>query len=316
MAAIDLSPSVDGKTHLRVLTNSEIKTFRRCAREHHYAYRLGYRPVDRSQPLRFGTFWHAMQERWWVDRDLDAALSVVSADCDPFDHAMARALMRGYHVRWGDEPVTTISIESEFRSPMLNPSSGRASRTFVMGGKVDVVGQIGSRKWLVEHKTTSKNIEAGGTYWRALSLDGQVSTYIDGVRSLGHDVDGVLYDVTKKLGIRPLEANSRRAVAETPEAYEHRCEEAIIEDPSKFYMRGVVVRLENEENEARADRWQVAQSILFAERTEAFARNVDACERFGSMCPYWDACLGTASLDDSSKFRKADRPHEELSGVA
>lgn len=311
MAAVDLSVS-DGKTHLRVLTNSEIKTFRRCPREHHYAYRLGYRPVERSQPLRFGTLWHAMQDNWWATHDLEASLGVVDAECDPFDHAHARALLRGYHARWIDESIETVGIELQFRAPMVNPSTGRTSRKFVMGGKIDKLVKWNGRMWLGEHKTTSKSIELGGQYWVAISLDPQVSTYVDGVRSLGHEVDGVLYDVTRKLGLRPLEVNSRRSVPETPEAFEQRCLDAIAEDPAKHYARGTIVRLLQEEDEARDDRWQVGQAITLADNSGHHARNVDACERFGSLCPYWNVCTGTASIEDTTKFRRIEEMHEEL----
>ena len=294
--AIDLStpaPGVAEKRHLRVLTNSEIKTFRRCPREHHYAYRLGYRPVERAAPLKFGTLWHSMQDAWWATRDLDAALAVVDADCDPFDHAHARALMRGYHARWIDEAIETVSIETQFRAPLVNPSTGRTSRTFEMGGKIDKLLRKDGQLWLGEHKTTSKPIEFGAQYWVMITLDPQVSTYVDGVRALGHEVAGVLYDVTRKVALRPLEANARRAVAETPDEYEARCVEAIAKEPDKFFNRGTIVRLQNEEDEARDDRWQVGQAIMLADNSGHHARNVDACERFGRMCPYWPVCSGT-----------------------
>lgn len=314
--AIDLSTPSDGKRHLRLLTNSEIKTFRRCAREHHYAYRLGYRPVERAAPLRFGTLWHSMQERWWIDRDVDAALAVVSGDCDPFDHAMARALMRGYHVRWGDEPIETIAVEEQFRADLVNPDTGAKSRTFQLGGKVDGLVRLRDGVYLTERKSTSQSLEPGGVYWKTLTLDPQISTYVDGVRALGHEVRGVLYDVVRKLGIRPLEANKQRATPEVPEAYEERCIEAIAKEPDRYYARGTIVRLQDEETEARSDRWQVAKGILFAESVGRFPRNVDACMRWNRPCDFFDVCCGTASLDDPTRFRRVEDSHEELQETA
>ena len=308
MAAIDLSPRVS----LRVLTNSEIKTFRRCPREHHYAYRLGYRPVVDAQPLRFGTLWHAMQERWWVDRNLEATLAVTTGDVDAFDLAHARALMRGYHARWADEPIETIAIEAPFETELVNPDTGAKSRSFRIAGKVDGIVRINGHVCLTERKTTSQPLDAGGTYWRALVLDGQISTYLDGARSLGHDVESVMYDVVRKVAIRPLEANKSRTSPEIPEAFEERCIDTIAKDPERYYARGTVVRLLEEENEARSDRWQVAKAILFAESTKRYPRNVDACFRWGRSCDYFDVCCGNASLENSTLFRRVDNPHEEL----
>jgi PD-(D/E)XK nuclease superfamily len=47
---------------LRVLTNSELKTLRRCAFEHRLAYGLGYRSVREADALRFGTVIHVTLE--------------------------------------------------------------------------------------------------------------------------------------------------------------------------------------------------------------------------------------------------------------
>lgn len=60
---LDLDPS---RLRLRVLTNSEQRTFRRCAREHNLAYELGYRAVEYQEALRFGTLVHAGLAGWWL----------------------------------------------------------------------------------------------------------------------------------------------------------------------------------------------------------------------------------------------------------
>jgi hypothetical protein len=55
----------------------------------------------------------------------------------------------------------------------------------------------------VEHKTTSLDISPGSNYWRRLTLDSQVSTYFAGARTLGHELQGMLYDVIRKVQLRP-----------------------------------------------------------------------------------------------------------------
>lgn len=60
--------------------------------------------------------------------------------------------------------------------------------------------------YVVEHKTTALEIGAGSPYWKRLTLDAQVSTYLAGAKALGHDAVGVLYDVVRKPQIRPLKA--------------------------------------------------------------------------------------------------------------
>lgn len=107
------------KRHLRVLTNSELATFRRCPREHYYRYRLLRRPLRTADALRFGTLIHKALEAWWSvnvnvagDAGIQAQLRLTAAldalrehgkGSDPYELATARALLIGYTARWGGE---------------------------------------------------------------------------------------------------------------------------------------------------------------------------------------------------------------------
>lgn len=53
------------KVSLPIITNSEMKAFRRCNREHHYAYGLGYRTTHEAEALRFGSLVHIGLEAMW-----------------------------------------------------------------------------------------------------------------------------------------------------------------------------------------------------------------------------------------------------------
>lgn len=331
---------------LRVLTNSEMIVRRRCPREHHVAYELGYRPLGDVDVLRFGSMMHVGLEVWWKGLGMDAAVeAAVLGATDPFEAAKVRVLLRGYDARWGGEDFDVVAVEREFRAPLINPASGAASRTFELGGKIDVL----LRRGLVEHKTTSEEIGLGSTYWRRLTLDSQVSTYYAGAKALGHEVDHCLYDVIRKPALRPaqvplvdddgvkivldLDGNRVRTKdgrkwrqtgdaelgyvlqsrPETPEEYEARLTEEVAADPDKYFQRGEVVRLESEEREAQLDAWQLSRSIRDGQRLEAWPRNPDACLRYGRTCPYLDVCCGTASLDDETRFTRTEQVHQELS---
>lgn len=201
--------TVQARVRLRVLTNSEQRTFRRCAREHHLAYGMGYRSVSKPEALRFGDLVHVGLEAWWLADDharLDAAIEAMGPRAfDEFELVRAGVLMQGYDARWHDEPLAMIAVEREFRAPLLNPETGAASRTYELAGKLDVIVRDlrdGLVK-IVEHKTTSEDIGAGSQYWQKLQLDPQISTYYAGAKSLGYDVGGCLYDVLYKPGLRP-----------------------------------------------------------------------------------------------------------------
>lgn len=313
--------------HLRVLTNSELTCRRRCAREHHISYELGYRPIEDAEALRFGTMWHVGMEAWWLGHSIEDVITLaVRGAADPYEAARLRVLLRGYDARWAHERSNyeLVGVEREFRAPLVNPETGAASRTFELAGKLDVLFTHS----FMEHKTTSEEIGVGSTYWRKLTLDPQVSTYYAGSRALGHDPTACVYDVVKKLALRPLKATpaesrkytkqghlyaNQREQDETVEDYELRCAEEIVSNPDKYYQRGEIVRLEHEEREAQLDAWQHARSIRESELAGAWPRNPDACSRFGRVCGYLDVCCGTASLDDASRFQRVARVHQELS---
>lgn len=198
-----------------LLTNSRMKTARACLRLDQLTYVEGWRAVREEAALRFGSLFHAGLEAWWLatmaglagDERLDASLAALSGESDPFDHARADALLRGYDVRWGDERYEVLAVEHAFEVDLTNPDTGAASRTFRLAGKVDgIVRDMSGRTLLIEHKTSSEQIGPGSEYWRRLQIDSQISTYYAGARSMGFDVEGCLYDVIGKPGIKPLKA--------------------------------------------------------------------------------------------------------------
>lgn len=331
---------------LTVVTNSQLTCFRRCQREHHYAYQLGYRTHEDAEALRFGTLWHRGLEAWWQGHGLAAALDAGTAGAiDAYEAVRVRVLLRGYDSRWGHERHEVTAVEKEFYAPLLNPETGAPSRTYELAGKLDVL--LADR--FVEHKTTSEDIGLGSVYWRRLTLDPQVSTYYAGARSLGHEVRGCLYDVVRKPALRPYtavpavdetgvrivldaagervrtkdgkrwraSADSAQGYAsltrlELPEEYEARLMEEIAAHPDRYYQRGEVVRLEADEHEAALDAWQLTQAMKDGERLGRYPRNPEACLRYGRVCTYFPVCTKSASLEDPALYHRVDNVHPEL----
>jgi len=201
---------------MRIVSVSQMRAFRLCHRLHFYEYTLRMRPVAEPEPLRFGRLFHAGLAAWWsvVDPDLrlDASITEMQNQADgsdEFEVVKAEELLRGYHFRWKNQPVGTISVEQEFVTPLINPQTGAASRTWQLSGKLDALARIidcrahGVCVAVVEHKSSSEEIGVGSDYWKRLRLDTQVSVYFEGARSLGHPAEECLYDVVRKPGLRP-----------------------------------------------------------------------------------------------------------------
>jgi PD-(D/E)XK nuclease superfamily len=322
-----------GAPRLPVVTNSQLRTLRRCTREHHYRYDLGVRVRLEADALRFGTLMHLALEAWWTAEPsvrLARALDVLHEHAlDPYELARATALMVGYHTRWDeDEHFEVIAVEAEFVATLVNPATGGRSRTYDLAGKIDViVRRANGQVWIVEHKTTSEDLGPGSIYWQRLQIDPQVSMYFVGGRALGYDIAGCLYDVIKKPRQTPHTATPEdkrrtkkdgsyyadvREEDETPEAYEARLMTAIEAAPDAFYQRGEVMRLDQEERDAAHDTWQTVQALQQSRREKRYPRNPDGCERFHRMCDYFGVCTGQASIEDAC-FVRTEHVHTELS---
>jgi len=330
-------PTTSPARGLRVITQSEQRTFRRCAREHFYAYEQRYRPIEDAKTLRFGSLIHRGLEEYWrfIGRNpLPEAIEAMRSadDVDPFDFALASALLTAYDVRWFNDYHEVLEVEVEFKAPLINPKTGHPSKTFTLGGKLDaIVRAPDGLIYLMEHKTSSEDISAGSNYWQRLRIDSQVSTYYEGARALGYEVAGCIYDVLGKPQLRPLKATplesqrrtkdgrlyaNQREFDETPDEFHARLiQHLITESPERYFQRGVVVRLEAEEREAAFDCWQTSRLIREAELVERYPRNADACPRYGRMCSYFPVCTGAASLEDPLRYRRLETAHEELSHV-
>jgi hypothetical protein len=251
----------------------------------------------------------------------------MQTEIDPYELARAEAMIVGYDCRWGSEQFETLAVEAEFFTSLVNPETGSASRTWRLGGKIDaIVRDEQGRVLIVEHKTATGEIGAGSEYWKRLRLDGQVSIYYEGARSLGYDVEACLYDVLGKPAQRPYKATplearkftkdgrlyaTQRDRDETPEEYRDRVLNAIAEDPAGYFQRGEVVRLEAEMADALHDVWSIAKQIREAELAKRFPRNPDACVRWGRTCEFFPVCSGETSIDGPAFRRSA--AHSELS---
>jgi hypothetical protein len=202
--------------------------------------------------------------------------------------------------------------------------------------------------YLLETKTSSEDISPGSTFWKRTTLDPQLSLYIPAIRKLGHDPRGCVYDVLRKPDQRPsgipvldddgikivVDSTGQRVKTkdgkkwrqtgdtelgyvlktrpETPKEYGDRCLEAISENPSKYYARGVVVRLENDEREAAADMWNTAGQMREAKRLNIYPRNPDGCISWGKECEYLNVCSGIIDINDPLFFRYEEDVHPEL----
>lgn len=279
----------------RHLSVSSGRLYLECPRKYQYRHVLGFTPVDTPHALVFGRICHAGLNTIWEHGKL-----VPAEGGTDFDRATVDALLAGYVARWG-MPTEEHEVESRFETPLPNPAGGE-SESWLLVGYIDAMWR--SKNQIVEHKTTSSDASAGSMYWETKRLDPQISVYIFGARVLGMDPESCLYDVIRKPGIRPFRANKKRKEDETAEQYGQRLYESIEEDPNRYYVRGKVVRLESEEQDAKETLWGIAQLIDHSRECGMWPQNSDACLKWGRRCEYFDVCTKCGSLDDGFMFRE------------
>lgn len=208
------------------ISASSYTKFRTCPRLFLYEQILGITLVRDEGARRFGTLYHAGLEAWWremagrppwtsVDAALVAAIKGIAENArhvqtDPFEVARAEVMIVGYHATYLELDFTLPElpgggVETSFDVALRDPE-GKVIPGWRLRGKKDALVRFNSedRSKVVEHKTSGQEIGAGSDYWARLSIDTQSSIYIEAAQQLGHDVDTVLYDVSRKPEARPL----------------------------------------------------------------------------------------------------------------
>lgn len=331
---------------MNLLTPSRLRTFRDCHRKHQIEYLLRYRATAQSGPVQFGSVVHAGLEAWWsalqtplFTDPMDSAQAAmlehagVGPYIESYELAKALALMRAYDTFYRgamtSPNVEVLGVERPFEAPLMNPKTGRVSRTWKMAGVIDAIVKIDGETWLVEHKTTGEALDGGGSdYFMRLAMDPQITHYLIGSSSMGLSPKGILYDVLRRPTLRPLGATPlesrrftkdgrldarQRTVDEGAMEYHDRVAARIAQNPNEFFAQRKVARSIDDLSEYLHDIWNVSLSMHEAERSGAHPRNPDACNRYGP-CPWWEHCASGLSLDDNPGWKRIDTPHPEMEG--
>jgi len=344
------------------LTHSQIQTTMTCPRKGYLAYALGLRREVDAKPLRIGRAVHEALELAGKGMfESDAILQAVAPDTafgdgDSFSREIERQtamrMLATYFWYWRAKTAELGILETEhvFEIPIVNPDSGRTSRTYTLAGKIDkIVGLPDGRLAVMEHKTTSSDLDITGDYWRRLRIDSQVSIYYLAAKQRGYNINTTLYDVMRKPGIQPkqiplldeaglkivLDENKLRVFkkdglprqsgdagrgyvlqtrTETPEEFGDRLALDMAERPDWYFCRREVVRTADDIEDARHELWQYTKTLRDCERYGRWPRNTRSCIGFG-RCPYFDLCVDHVDVESGGVpdgYMVVDDVHQEL----
>lgn len=323
---------------MRVVTVSEIRTYRTCERLWQYKYQLSVRPALESKALMIGHAIHLALEIFWRGDPLALALEELEEVCQNdfwksetgrLEKARVKVMITAYWGMWEptrkDWKTLPGGVERIIQLPVKDG--------IVLGGKVDALARYkDGRLFMIEHKTSSEEVATtGADYWQRLALDSQIDTYQSVLEEEFGEPVSIMYDVLKKITVGPkLKKVVRRKKDEPDEEYEARRETNekenresleeygnriladIVKVAKEWFVRREIVRLQDQRDEYLAERDYTLQRMFEPDRT-TFPRNDGACNaRFG-VCPYLGVCAGTATLDDP-KFAQVEDCHPELDG--
>ena len=312
----------------QIMTNTRFKTFKRCQRLHFYLYEEGIDSADKPLALSFGSGTHTALEYYWLNHRVmpdieDLCTSEIGVD----DSIKMHAMIHGYDLFWGHDEWETVACELEFSLPLKNPDSTGKSRTYVLGGKIDAIAthKETGLMWLIEHKTASGDVSEGSQYWQRLALDEQISIYLYAAREMGFPVVGCQYDVLRKpsdkIKATPISKRkykkdgslykNQRSEDESEDEYRARLFEEIGSNPNKYYVRGEVIRLDEEIEEFMTDLWFQSQMISEYRRRGLHPKNSQACFDYFRACKFFDLCCKTSNIEDPRWVRK-EKIHNEL----
>lgn len=293
------------------LSTSRLRSFRRCARLHHHQYVDRLRPVAEPEALTLGTLVHAGLEQVWRGEPLTRHQPTAPW----WVGVLADELVAGYVAHW-PAPTGVLGVEVPFDVPLIDPDTFSQSDRWRFTGRIDAI--VGG--WVVEHKTTTADISPASNYWLKLQMDDQCSAYIIGAESVGVPVQGVIYDVVRTYGLKPLAATpeasrkytkagtlyaQQRDRDESPEEYRARVREMIASDPGAYYRRHEVPRTAEQVAGFLRDAWADAQRIDAVR--EYAPRNPDACHA-GAPCAFWGFCSTGSDPKESSQFITRSKP--------
>jgi hypothetical protein len=302
------------------LTYSMISAYLTCRRLAYWRYvqEIVRRGRDET-PLYLGKLVHQCLDMLLTGHPLELIRAEIDHACIGHEHEadlrrvwhLARAMMRGYYVKYGrdDESFKVLETEMVFEVPILNPATGRASRKHKFTGRIDGLVRLHASRdlMLLEHKTASS---IGADYLTRLWTDLQSLLYVHALRMLGYPVVGVIYNIIGKAKIKQTQGESeaeyqaryrlaceksksgkssaKRRMPETDEAYQARLAEWYAQ-PEAFH-REVLYFDERRFGELELELWHLQKEISHAETSGVWLRNPGACYKWGRACPYYALC--------------------------
>jgi hypothetical protein len=204
-----------------------------------------------------------------------------------------------------------MHIELPVDAPIINPRTGRESRTFIFRGKIDRI----ENGVIIDWKTAADP----DAFVMSRSIGFQAECYAIAAEHAGIHVSQLCYRIIRTPALRPSrEDRSAEKATGVPymQAYEDRCVAWILAQDNGVVEHNAVI------NPARLDMarrwiWANTQRLLSNRRSGDWLPNCNACHTWGRECEYMPICRANALGIDADwvineRFERGESAHVEL----
>lgn len=263
---------------------SEIDTYRDCPHKHDLTYRQRWVGPTRGRSLMRGSLWHKVLEghyRSLMERPGDLISARLAAEQwltewsvdwggDENEHAeLVWWMYDGYVQAFGaDENWDIRGVERKLEIPLLT-ASGQKSR-FTLKIQVDLIirdRSMNNKLFIIDHKTGADLPKR-----KNLDMADQFSFYIWGLRQLGNDVFGGIWN-----GARTTRLKTREMTTD------------------ERFGRYMLARTDHELNTVATEAYATARKAYAA---GAIAERHPDADRCSWKCGFLEACLLGRKTDD------------------
>ena len=281
------------------LTYSNTKAFRDCPYKFYLRYIQQLRSVITSDALRLGSAFHEGREggEQALEEYLEGFHPRTQEELD--SHQIITTIAKGLlSIAPRDEGIRR---EVEWEMPLINPETGRSSRTFALAGKID--GILGAD--LVEEKTRGQSPQKSDI--DRLPLDAQILMYVNACGFHDIDIRRVRYRYYIRPGIRRRKDKNHPTGMETLSTFLDRLEACFVDEPERYFREEILHFPKEALEKFREDIWAVGQGILWFRNNNCWYRNTTHCSDYGG-CEYLPLCRG----EDVEGLYKLGEPNVEL----
>lgn len=192
--------------------------------------------------------------------------------------------------------------EIVFDLPLINPATGRHSRAFRRGGKIDGLLSLGGGRWrVIEDKFVGQIQKA---MIDRLPLDAQSNEYVDALSQLGLTAEVAYRHTLNPTSAPKLVGTGEARRRETLDEYELRLAEDIEARPEHYFDEQILQFPKDRLDDYRLGRWGTARKILDARLLAkrlgwqaAWPMNPSRCWEYGG-CEFIPLCTrGEDAID-------------------